>query len=154
MNLLRYKTSALVLWLVAFAICSCTARPSKAVSSTAAPSSYKLTVRLAPEVPRLDVSGTIQLPPVNAARSNIELSLSELMNDFRVDVVSPSVSAGAVKLEQTDRPQSRSGWGVVNWNIIPAQPFPANEPVELRFSYARETEGTSFIFGLGKEVTF
>lgn len=154
MNLFRYKTSALILWLLSFAICSCTAKPSNGVVSAASPSSYKLTVRLAPEVPRLDVSGTIQVAPVNVARNDIELSLSELMNDFRVDVVSPSVSAGAVKLEQTDRPQSRSGWGVVTWKIIPSQPFPANEPIELRFSYGRETEGTSFIFGLGKEVTF
>ena len=76
------------------------------------------------------------------------------MDDFNVDVVSPKVSAGAVKLDQTQRPESRSGWGVIDWRITPAQPFPANEPVVLRFSYARESEGSSFVFGLGEEVSF
>lgn len=154
MNSRNYKTAALVLGLFTFLICGCTARPSNAVSSSPATSSYKLSIRLAPEIPRLDVSGTIQLPPADVSRHDIELSLSELMNDFHVEVVSPSTSSGAVKLEQTDRPQSRSGWGVVTWKIIPAQPFPANEPIVLRFSYARETEGASFIFDLAKEVTF
>lgn len=76
------------------------------------------------------------------------------MNDFQAEVVRPRISSGAVKLEQTDRPQSRSGWGVINWRVTPAQPFPANEPIVLRFSYARETQGTSFIFSLDKEVCF
>ena len=176
MKLLRDKTltltgerrhtphsAALILWLFSFAVCSCAAKPSNAVyssntgtpvySSTGTPV-YKLTIRLVPDGPHLEVSGTIQLPPVDAARSSIELSLSELMNDFNVDVVSPAVSLGAVKLDQTHRPESRSGWGVINWRITPAQPFPANEPVVLRFSYARETGGSSFVFSLGKEVSF
>jgi hypothetical protein len=150
----RVRCSAAFLCLLLFATCSCTAKPCNAVSSSTASASYKLTIRLVPETPRLEVSGTIQLPPVDAARSSIELSLSELMNDFHADVVSPGVSSGAVKLEQTDHPQSRSGWGVVTWKVVPAQPFPASQPIVLRFSYARESEGTSFIFGLGKEVSF
>ena len=165
MNLLRHKIStlpddrrraqrsaALIIWLVSFAICSCTAKPSNAVYSSTATPSYKLTIRLVPDAPRLEVSGTIQLPPVNAGRASIELSLSELMNDVRIDVVSPSL--GAVKLDTTHRPQSRSGWGVTTWRVIPARPFPANEPIVLRFSYARETEGSSNLFGLGGEVSF
>ncbi|HKP81704.1 MAG TPA: M1 family aminopeptidase [Pyrinomonadaceae bacterium] len=166
MNLLRYKTvtgerrctqhsAALILWLFSFVVCSCAAKPGNVVyPSTTGTPVYKLQIRLLPDRPRLEVSGTIQLPAADAPRSSIELSLSELMNDFNVDVVSPKVSLGAVKLDQTHRPEWRSGWGVIKWKITPAQPFPANEPVVLRFSYARETSGSSNVFGLSKEVSF
>ena len=152
----RARYCATLLCLFCFATCSYTAQPepSNAVYSSTAPPVYKLTIRLVPDAPRLDVSGTIQLPAVNAERTSVELWLSELMDKFKVDVVSPGVSLGAVKLATTHHPESRRGWGIINWKIVPAKPFPANEPIVLRFSYASETAGSSNQFGLGGEAAF
>jgi hypothetical protein len=76
------------------------------------------------------------------------------MSDLQVEVVSPTVSAGEARLDKTLRPYSRTGWGTMTWRINPPQPFPPNEPILLRFSYAGGGEDTSFIFSLGPEASF
>lgn len=45
---------------------------------------YDLSVKILPETRRLEVTGTIRLTAVTFDLDSIELSLSELMNDFRV----------------------------------------------------------------------
>ena len=45
---------------------------------------YDLSFKILPETRRLEVTGTIRLPAVTFDLDSIELSLSELMNDFRV----------------------------------------------------------------------
>lgn len=115
---------------------------------------YDISIRLTPDAHRLEATGTMRLPATNVGRSTIEVSLSELMSDFRVEVVSPSISAGLATLDKRERPYSRPGWGTTTWTIRPLRSIPPNEPVVLRFSYNGGGERTSFIFSLGSEVCF
>jgi hypothetical protein len=105
---------------------------------------YELAVRLMPEEHRLVASGTVRLAPAAAPRTEIRFLLSDLMSDFRVEVLSPAESAGAAKVE-------REGEGV--WAVYPPRPVPAGVAVMLRFSYAGG-EGISTVFYLGPEGSF
>ncbi|MGH9968805.1 MAG: M1 family metallopeptidase [Pyrinomonadaceae bacterium] len=148
------KVATVLVWLLSFGFCACAGKPTDVLSSPQSAPHYKLAIRLLPEAHRLEGYGTLQLPAVDVARNSIELSLSELMSDLRVAVVSPAVSAGEAKLDKTVRPYSRSGWGTITWRINPPQPFPPNEPILLRFSYAGGGEDTSFIFSLEPKASF
>lgn len=105
---------------------------------------YDMAVSLFPETHRLEASGTISLPADRAARPQIELSLSDLMRDLRVEVIEPKRSAGAARMEKKEKEQ---------WIITPQQPIPAGERVLLRFSYVGG-EGISIVFYLGPEGSF
>lgn len=111
---------------------------------------YDLKVKVIPEAHRLEGSGTIKLPATAVARETIPLALSSLMGDVTFEVVAPSVSAGPVKLERTkERSFGRPHWITVVWTIRPQTPFPAHEPVVLKFSYAGGGEKTGFGFYVG-----
>lgn len=153
LSCLRTVASILVL-LLSFGLCACAAKHTDVLSSPRSAPHYKLAIHLLPDAHRLEGSGTLQLPAANAARNSVDLSLSELMSDLQVEVVSPTVSAGEARLDKTLRPYSRKGWGTMTWRINPPQPFPPNEPILLRFSYAGGGEDTSFIFSLGPEASF
>ncbi len=148
------EVASILVCLLSFGFCACAAKPTDVLSSPQSAPEYRLAIRLLPDARRLEGSGTVQLPAANVARNSIDLSLSELMSDLRVVVVSPAVSAGEARLDKTLRPYSRSGWGTTTWRINPPQPFPPNEPILLRFSYAGGGEDTSFIFYLGPEASF
>ena len=111
---------------------------------------YDLKVKVIPEAHRLEGSGTIKLPAAAVARETIPLALSDLMGDVTFEVVAPSVSAGPVKLERTkERSFGRPHWITVVWTIRPQKPFPAHEPVVLKFSYAGGGDRTGFGFYIG-----
>jgi hypothetical protein len=107
-----------------------------------------------PETHRLEGSGTIKLPAADAVRDTIPLALSGLMGDVTFDVVAPHVSAGPVTLERKERPFGRPEWVTVVWTIRPQKPFPAHEPVVLRFSYAGGGDRTGFGFYVGPLCSF
>ena len=96
----------------------------------------------------------MRIPAANSIRESLELSLSELMQDLRVELVSPAASAGPATLTRTLRPSSRPGWGTVTWTIRPSHPIPASAIVMLRFSYSGGGDRTSFIFSLAPDVCF
>jgi hypothetical protein len=97
----------------------------------------------------------LRLPAANFARKSIDLSLSELMTDFRVEVVSPASAAGnAITEKVTVRPYSRPGWGTATWRVHLPHPINANAPALLRFSYTGGGAQTSFIFSLESEACF
>src|SRR6266849_2274760 len=68
---------------------------------------YSLSIRVVPDARRLEVAGTMSLPAANFPRDSLELSLSELMSDFRVEVVGPESAAGDRK---STRLNSSHGW--------------------------------------------
>ena len=109
---------------------------------------YDLTVNLFPEAHRLEVAGTILLPADKAARPQLELSLSDLMRDLRVEVIEPKISAGAAQLQ--GKPPVN---GSISWTIQPPRPIPAGEQVKLKFSYAGG-EKIAFVFYIGAEGSF
>jgi hypothetical protein len=89
----------------------------------------RLVVTLEPSAPRLEVTGSIKLPPSSEARETITLAVSEAMSGFKVDVESPGVSAGPAGLEKQP-PRGTEA----RWIIKPAAPIPAGAAPVLRFS--------------------
>ncbi len=114
---------------------------------------YDLVVRIVPDSAIMEVSGTITLPPQDAAREHVELSLSELMSDLRVEVLTPRAIAGGTTLGPHLRPSSRRGWGTTTWIIRPRAPVPPGAPVTLRVHY-RGGERTSEIFAINRYCAF
>ena len=112
------------------------------------PVRYDLHVKVIPDAHMLEVSGTMTLPSSAASRTFIQLSLSELMNDFRVEVVRPNTSAGAARLKKANVDS-----GEATWNVHPRNPFPSGEEVELRFTHSGGKK-LATLFYIGPEVSF
>lgn len=109
---------------------------------------YDISIRLLPNTRRLEASGTLRLLAANISRSEIKLSLSELMQDFTVEVLEPAASAGIAKIEKRDA----SGRNV-KWIVRPVRPISAGQTVSLRFSYTGG-EQIANQFYIGSEVSF
>ena len=112
------------------------------------PLRYDLYVKVIPDAHRLEVSGTMTLPSSPASRTSIQLSLSELMNNFTVEVLRPSISAGVANLEKAN---AESGEAI--WNVYPRNAFPSGDDIELRFTHSGGKELAN-IFYIGPEVSF
>jgi hypothetical protein len=120
--------------------------PSAAVVSPR----YELAVKILPDSHRLEASGTLRLASSDTTRKSVQVLLSESMRDFAVEVIEPRVSRGRPVLEQRERPGSTPGSGSRVWTIVPPAPFPAGQPVLLRFSWAGGNQ-PGFVFYLGPE---
>ena len=112
---------------------------------------YALNVQVRAADKRIEVEGTMRIPAVKLPRAFIELSLSELMRDLRVEVLKPNANTSAVSVETT-----RAG-GETNHDIIyrvqPSKPFPKGEDIELKFSCSSVGK-MGLMFYVGPEVTF
>jgi hypothetical protein len=109
---------------------------------------YDLLIRVLPDAHRLEASGTLRLPGANTSRSEIRLSLSELMHDFTVEVIEPAASAGIAKVERHDANGKN-----IKWTVQPIRAIPAGQAVKLRFAYAGG-EKLASQFYIGTEVSF
>src|SRR5437879_4509754 len=108
---------------------------------------YSLSIHVVPDARRLEVTGTMSLPAANVPRDSVELSLSELMTDFRVEVVGPESAAGHAQTAKVAvRPYSRPGWGTATWRVHFAHPISAGTPALLRFTCSGGGAHPSFIF--------
>lgn len=120
----------------------------QATSKSTLPIRYELNVRVLPDARRLEVTGTMKLPAFNTAQSFIQLSLHELMRGLQVEVLRPSTSAGAARLEN-----AKVESGEVIWKVYPPKMFPPGEDIALRFFYSGG-EKLAYIFYIGPEVSF
>lgn len=119
---------------------------------------YQLSVKVRAADKQLDVTGTMRVAAAAEHRDFVEFSLSELMREVRVEVLSPRASSGLARVENgrteggfftTDGTPNRD----IVYRVHPSKPFPAGEAIELRLSYSGG--GTArFIFHVGPEVTF
>jgi tetratricopeptide (TPR) repeat protein len=109
---------------------------------------YDLSVRITPDAHHLEVTGTLFLPPVSEARSSIQMGLSNVMRDLRVEVVEPKSRAGQAKVEK-----QRETNKMIVWIATPASAIPPGEPVKLRFSY-QGGEEIRFVFYIGPQGSF
>jgi hypothetical protein len=148
------KCISVTIWLLLFSV-SGYANQSYSTLATGSLPEYDLSIHIMPDANRLEATGTMRVPATNFARDSIELSLSELMSDFRVEVVGPATAVGSAITEKVMvRPYSRPGWGTATWRVhLPHQINP-NAPALLRFSYRGGGALTSFIFSLESEVCF
>ena len=147
------RVVALVIVLASLAITGQSQQPRPQNNAVSLPQ-YDLKIKVLPDAHRLEGSGTITLPPVDVPRETIPLALTGLMTDVTFEVVAPASSAGPVRLERKERPFGRPEWVTVVWTIRPAKPFPAGEPVVLKFSYAGGGDKTAFGFYIGPVCSF
>lgn len=118
---------------------------------------YSLIVRVLPAERRLEVTGTLRLPPADTPRETLRLRLGERVADLRVEILQPAHSAGPAKLE---RASSEAMPGRVEgerrnaeWILRPGRAIPPRQPVLLRFSYRGSGEA-AFLHYVGPEVAF
>src|SRR2546421_2351911 len=118
-----------------FALMSACGTNASATRSSNGPH-YDLQIHISPEAHSIQVNGSLLLPAENFTRQQIELSLSELMTDFRVEVVGPKSASGFAQTEKVAvRPYSRPGWGTATWRVHLPHQINANVTPLLRFSY-------------------
>jgi hypothetical protein len=117
--------------------------------ATAGPApQYDLSARIIPDSHRMEVAGTLLLPPAGEARSAIRILLSDVMRDLRVEILEPKPCAGQAKIEK----QGGMNKAII-WALTPVSAIPKGEAVKLRFSYAGGEE-IRFVFYIGAEGSF
>ncbi len=109
---------------------------------------YDLTIRLDPDAPRMDVTGTMELRLPSPVRESFELVLSDLFHDFKAEIVQPQENAGPVKLTKKS-----SSKGTTTWIVGTAKPIATAHPLLVRFSYSGG-EKDAFLFHLGPSSSF
>jgi len=134
------------------AICGLEAQ-SVPTSANALPK-YDLVVTLDFKSARLQVDAQVVLPASKEPRSSISFALSELFPDPKVELRAGPERLDSVRIEKTNRPYSRPGWGTNTWRLVPARPIPAGRSVTLLVSYAGSGDLKSFVFSLGDRVAF
>jgi hypothetical protein len=144
-------TSQLAVPLIAALSLLCTGTAAQQSPTLHGPQ-YELAVTIMPESHRLEASGTLRLPPSDVARNSIQLQLSDLMQDFSVEVIEPQSSKGQAKVDR-HQPGSTGGGGTSTWDVAPHSQFPAGAPILLRVAWAGGHDPGN-IFYLGPESSF
>lgn len=117
----------------------------------AATPEYDLDITLLPDSHRMEVTGTLRLPPRDSPRQTIELGLSELMKDFRVEIIEPAESAGPMTVTKGEKKNPQDN--LIRWLLKPNQPIAANKFVRMRFS-CQGGESVAVVFYIGPEGSF
>jgi hypothetical protein len=115
---------------------------------------YDIVVALDFAAARFEVNAVVVLPPASEPRTSVSFALTELFPDPRIQLVVGQVRADSIRMEKSNRPYSREGWGTNTWRVVPRRPIPAGQPVILRVSYTGSGDLKSFVFSLGKQVAF
>ena len=117
---------------------------------------YALTVRVRPDERRIEVTGTVRVPPADHERAEFRWSISARMSGMRVEILEPSVSAGAAALElvsEASRQRVEGERSDASWVLRPRRPIPPGESALVRFSYEGTGEA-SFLYYVGPEIAF
>jgi hypothetical protein len=121
---------------LAFAIFACTSpSPSPLVRSREVPvAQYELSCRIRPVERRLEVEGTIVLPPSDEERAAIRFALREDMGQPEVVVLAPESCAGPADVTPDPVPEKKED-PQRSWDLHGRQPFPAGVAVTLSVRY-------------------
>ena len=95
-------------------------------------SEYDLSIKILPDLHRLEVTGTWRLPRAPAARNEIEFYLSPKMEGLEVQLLEPKASA-PLNLQS-----NQEEGGDTKWIFKPALPIPAAQSILLQFSYTSD----------------
>lgn len=131
---------------IALAVCGLGVR-SDAVTPARGPD-YDLAVLVQPDGRRLEVSGTLRLPPAAAARDTLRFRLSPLLSNFQVELTEPSRIEGPATVLPPD-PGADSTLRLV----VLRRTAPAGTPLVLRFGYSGG-EISSPAFSIAEPVAF
>ena len=121
---------------ISLAILACASpSPSPPAAAREVPTAkYDLSCRLRPAERRLDMEGTVTVPPSEQERASIRFTLREDMGEPVVQVLAPEICAGPAvvapgpALEKRDDPQR-------SWEVRPPRPFPAGSAVTISVRY-------------------
>jgi hypothetical protein len=143
---------------LALNIAACLLLPATAAAQSgslqsiiAAEPEYDLAIHVIPDSHRIEVAGTVGLPGRDKPQPEIDLDLSELMKDFRAEIVEPAENAGPLEVVKEDKKDPQEHF--VRWSLRPKNPIAANQRVRLHFSYAGG-EKVAFVFYIGPEGSF
>lgn len=95
---------------------------------------YDLAVRILPDARRLEVAGTMRLPPAAEERSLVEFYLSPKMDEPTVRMLEPKVSAPLTLVSGQEE------GGDTKWIFKTARPIPAGQSVLLQFVYTSDNK--------------
>jgi hypothetical protein len=109
---------------------------------------YDLTVRIDPNAPRMDVSGTMRLRWPSAGEADLQLVLSHHMHDLTAAIVEPQTVAGPVELVVHD-----TAGGSTTWTVRSHSPIPAGQELLIRFACSGG-EHDGVLFHLGPTSSF
>lgn len=96
------------------------------------PAHYELSVRVLPNTRRIEVTGTMRLPPATTDRDRIEFLLWSRMQNVSAQLIEPKDSVPSQELS------SDGAEGDRKWTLKLGRPVPAGEPALLQFSYASD----------------
>jgi tetratricopeptide (TPR) repeat protein len=114
---------------------------------------YKLETKISPDQKSMTVQGEMKFLPRQEARHELSFALSELIEDFQVEISQPFFDAQP-RVKKTLRTWSRPGWGANTWTITPKNEIPANAHVVLRFRYSYTGTKSGFIFSVSPKSFF
>lgn len=114
---------------------------------------YDLNIRISAETKQMFVDGQVRIPALPDRQSQIQIALSELMRDFKVEVLSP-VAEKDPQVTKTLRAWSRPGWGQHTWSIRPKAPISSDTPVVLGFRYKYEGDRAGFVLSASERCFF
>lgn len=130
---MRMKIIASVTALVfCFAINCFAQKPTADAPANNTNSQYDLSIRILPDLRRIEISGTWRLPAIATERTQIEFYLSPKMENFQLEIVQPQTSA-PLTLES-----SKEESGDTKWIFKPSRPVASGQSILLRFSYNSE----------------
>ena len=108
---------------------------------------YDLSVKILPDVRRLEVNGTMLLPAASEERNQIEFYLSPKMERPEVKMLEPKASAPLTLLS------NREDGGDIKWIFKTQHTIPAGQSILLQFSYSSENK-TAPQFNISLEGSF
>ena len=112
------------------------AQTQQATSSDSLVSKYNLAIKISPESNRIEVKGTMLLPPSLAVRDSVKFLLWSRIENLSVQILEPKTVSPLLELSNDKADGDRT------WTVKPSKPFPANQPILLQFSYV--SDGKSY----------
>jgi hypothetical protein len=124
----KYERAFLIFF---FLICIAADLPAQASANaiqTDLISRYDLTVKILPDEHRIEVTGTMLLRLRQRKRQR-KFVLWSRMENLSVQIIEPKIAVPLLELINDGADGDRT------WTVKPGRPFPAGEPILLRFSY-------------------
>lgn len=112
------------------------------------PARYDLSVRVLPAAGRIEVAGTVRLPPAAVVREKVELLLWSRIAAVSARLLEPAASAPLREVTNDGAEGDR------RWSLIPTKPIPAGEPVVIEFAYKSDGGAPAPQFKIAPEGSY
>ena len=113
---------------------------------------FDLDVVFVPEAHRLDVKGTVALPPYPAARETLQFLLRTDAIDLRIEVVEPAECAGSLDIHALERMANMAATRRHETRL--ASPCPPGVPLVMKVEYSCGSEENRRWLNVTREFSF